>query len=42
MERFMTNTGSGRRASGRLVVCPRVWDIAPGANGRSLPIGWET
>jgi hypothetical protein len=37
MERFMTNTGSGG-PRGRLVVCRRDWDIAPRANGRSLPI----
>jgi hypothetical protein len=42
MERFWTSTGSGGRESGRLVVCPRGGDIMPGANGRSLPIGWET
>ena len=42
MERFLTNTGFSGRSIGRPVVCPRVWDIAPGGNGRSLPFGWET
>jgi hypothetical protein len=38
----LTTSGYFGRNSGRPVVCPRVWDIAAGANGRSLPIGWET
>ena len=42
MERILTNTGFSGRSSGRPVVCPRVWDIAPGANGRSLPVGGDT
>ena len=42
MKQFMTNTGFSGRHLDRPVVCPRVWDIAPGANGRSLPFGWET
>lgn len=42
MERFLTNTGLSGRNRGRPVVCPRVWAIMPGANGRSLPVGGET
>ena len=42
MESFLTTTGFSGRNLGRIAVCPRVWDIAPGANGRSLPVGWET
>jgi hypothetical protein len=42
MERILTNTGLSGRNSGRPVVCPRVWDIAPSANGRSLPVGGDT
>ncbi len=42
MERFLTNTGLSGRYSGRPAVCPRVWGIAPGANGRILPVGGET
>ena len=42
MERFRTTTGLSGRTFGRPVACPRVWDIAPGGNGRSLPVGWET
>ena len=42
MERILTNTGLSGRNSGRLVVCPRVWDIAPSANGRSLTVGGDT
>ena len=42
MEWILTNTGFSGRGSGRPVVCPRAGDIAPGANGRSLPVGGET
>jgi hypothetical protein len=42
MERILTNTGFSGRNSGWPVVCPRVRDIAPGAHGRSLPVGGET
>jgi hypothetical protein len=42
MERFRFTTGFSGRSLGRGLVCPRVWGIAPGGNGRSLPVGWET
>ena len=42
MEQILTNTGFSGRGSGRPVVCPRLWDIAPSANGRSLPVGGDT
>jgi hypothetical protein len=42
MEQLLTTTGFSGRGIGRPAVCPRKWDIAPGGNGRSLPIGWET
>jgi hypothetical protein len=42
MERMLTNTGSTGRENGRPAVCPRVWDIVPGAGGRNLPFGRET
>ena len=42
MERILTNTGFSGRGCGRPVVCPRLWDIAPSANGRSLPVGGDT
>jgi hypothetical protein len=42
MEMLLTTTGFSGRCLGRLAVCPRMWDIAPGATDRSLPIGWET
>ena len=42
MERFRFTTGFSGRSLGRGLVCPRVRDIAPGGNGRSLPVGWET
>ena len=39
---MLITSGFSGRFSGRPAVCPRVWDTALGANGRSLPIGWET
>jgi hypothetical protein len=42
MKRMLSNTGFSGRVSGRPAVCPRVWDLAPGARGRSMPVGWDT
>jgi hypothetical protein len=42
MVRMVTTTGLSGRDNGRPVVCPRLWDIAPGALGRSLPVGGST
>jgi hypothetical protein len=42
MVRMMPNTGNPGPCSGRFAVCLCLRDIAPGALGRSLPIGGET
>jgi hypothetical protein len=42
MKQMLSNTGFSGRGSGRTAVCPRMWDIAPDARGRSLPVGWDT
>jgi hypothetical protein len=42
MVRMLSNTGFPGRQIGRPAVCPRLWDIAPGANGRSLPVDGST